>query len=503
MGSPRPTAGLPTGSFSWVRSLDQSVSDFPEERPAIVWPRRSVVTAAVQWPCHGLNSRIGLRGRTGAAHRPNAESRRDVRHAALVGEIRLPELIKRDRGITIGGMSEADIPPILNPAQRRCVLECEFRSRFGRDATVAVRAPGRVDLMGSHTDYNEGFVLTMAIDRDTWLLAAPRDDAVIRIHSLNLDRPVEFAYSVDESAERVGGWGAYVQGVAWAIARTTGVSVGFDGLVHGTIPVGSGLSSSASLEVAVATALERLSNLRLDPLAKSQLCQTAENEWVGVNCGILDQYSSVMGREGQAMVLDCRKLKHEFAPIPHELVPVVCDTRAPRQLTGSEYGQRRADCERAAARIATRFAGVRALRDVELDMLEACRDLLTEREFARATFVVQENRRVLSMAQSLENDDRQTIGRLMTESFVGARERYQICVDPMQAMFDAATSIDGCTGCRQAGAGFGGCLIALVERDAVDVFRRTVVERYQRLSGLEPEVYPVVPSDGAGELGMG
>lgn len=411
-----------------------------------------------------------------------------------------PELINRGLRITIEGMSQPTNPPTPDFNNRLELLRRVFRSRFGRETTVAVRAPGRVDLMGSHTDYNEGFVLTMAIDRDTWLLAAPREDQVIRIHSLNLQSAVEFANPVSDSSLRVEGWGAYVQGVAWAVCRRIGNTPGFDALVHGTIPVDSGLSSSASLEVAVATALERFSRTRLDPLTKAQMCQVAENEWVGVSCGILDQYSSVMGRDGQAMLLDCRQLTHDFARIPQDLVPVVCDTRAPRQLTGSEYGQRRQDCEQAANRIATRFDDIRALRDVDLKMLDECRDLLTDREYRRARFVVEENARVLAMANALENDDRQQIGRLMGESFVGARDGYEICVAPMQAMFDAASDAVGCVGCRQAGAGFGGCMIALVQRNAVESFCRSVAERYLRLSGIRPEMYPVAASDGAGDL---
>lgn len=387
----------------------------------------------------------------------------------------------------------------MDRVSRREVMRSAFAARFGRDPSHWVRAPGRVDAMGSHTDYNDGFVLTLSIDRDTWIGAAPRCDGRVRIASLNLDD--EGAFEIAHPLERPNeGWPLYFQGVAALLAREGHPLVGCDALVHGTIPIASGLSSSASLEAAAAVLFASLADLELERVAMARLCQRAENEIVGVACGILDQYSSILGEEGSALLLDCRHLTHTYAQIPESLRPVICNTRARRELAASEYGARRASCEAGARALAARLPRVTALRDVDLpsfDAYEAELDAVTAR---RCRFVIEENSRVHALARCLEQDDHDSIGVLCADSFAGARYQFEISTPEMDAMYAAMTASPGVVGARQAGAGFGGCMLALVEVDAVEAFVEATASSYERATGKRPEIAPVASAAGAGPL---
>lgn len=374
-----------------------------------------------------------------------------------------------------------------------------FAERFGRAPELWARAPGRVDAMGSHTDYNDGFVLTLAIDRDTWAAFAPRDDGRVRVASANAEGEARFD-SDRPLAEPAQGWPLYVQGVADVLRRAGHPLAGCDVLLHGTLPIASGLSSSASLEVVVAVVFEMLSGACTPGVELARLCQRAENEVVGVSCGVLDQYSSLMGEAGAALLLDCRSLTHEVARLPEGLVPVVCDTRAPRRLAGSEYGDRRASCEAGAAALARHLPGVAALRDVDLPRFEAHAASLPEPTRRRCRFVIEENARVLALAAAFEHDDRTTIEAACVASYVGARDLYEISTAEMQAMCDAMTAAPGCVGARQAGAGFGGCMIALVEAEEVAAFADATARRYEAATGIAPELTPVEAVAGAGPL---
>jgi len=389
--------------------------------------------------------------------------------------------------------------PGAGDGERRGSLTAAFAARFGRDPTHWVRAPGRVDAMGSHTDYNEGFVLALAIDRDTWIAAAPRSDRRVRVASLNLEGEAEFPLDV-RTPQRVGGWPIYVRAVAVMLAREGFALTGFDALVHGTLPIASGLSSSASLEVAAALLLSELGGWEIEPLALARLCQRAENEIVGVRCGILDPYTSIFAEAGSALLLDCRHLTHERVDIPEDLVPVICDTRARRTLTGSEYGERRASCEAGVAALAARLAGVTALRDVGIDAFRAHEAELPEPVARRCRFAIEESARVVDLARALRAGDRGAIARLCDASFAGARDGFEITIPAMEAMHAAMKGAPGVVGARQAGAGFGGCMLALVDAARVEEFAEATARGHERATGVRPQIDPVRPAPGAGPL---
>ncbi len=356
--------------------------------------------------------------------------------------------------------------------------------------------------MGSHTDYNEGFVLTAPIDRDTWIAAAPREDQNFRVLSLNRNAYVEFALNRGPTEDAA--WHTYVQGVLLTLAQAGFACPGFDAVIHGTIPIASGLSSSASLEAATAVLCVEIGRHRIDPVQLALYCQQAENEVVGVNCGILDQYSSLLGQADHALLLDCRDLSRRQAAVPDALGIVICDTRVPRQLSDSAYGERRAACEAGVAAFADALphAPIKALRDVTLSQFHATSARLSPAVARRCQFVIEENQRVLDMSAAVAADDRSRIGTLCRDSFRGARELYEITVSAMDAMFAAMTSAPGVIGARQAGAGFGGCMVAVVDRSSVDRFAAHVRAAYKQATSVAADVFPVEIAAGAGRIDL-
>ncbi|MCO6450554.1 MAG: galactokinase [Caldilineales bacterium] len=384
-------------------------------------------------------------------------------------------------------------------SERRRMMESAFVRRFGGAPTVWTRAPGRVDLMGSHTDYNEGFVLTMSIDRDTWIAARPRTTGRVAIYSMNLEGGSVFPLdNIDHDDTHP--WTNYVRGVAKILSDLGYELTGFDGMVHSTVPFGSGLSSSAAIEMATAVMFRRLGDFNLDPVSMALVGQRAENDFVGMNCGILDQYSSALGQEATAILLDCRHLNHQTASIPPGVAVVICDTKAHRELTGSEYGERRAQCEEGVHILQQFYPDISALRDVSSEQLSAHAESLPPVVERRCRFIIQENQRVLDLARALSENDRPRMGRLMSESFAGARDLYEIVVPEMEAMMDAISAAPGFIGGRGAGAGFGGCLVALVDAARTDEFIASASESYPQKTGLRPDIYPVRAAAGAGNL---
>lgn len=383
--------------------------------------------------------------------------------------------------------------------ERKTYIEQQFEEIYGERPSVWAQAPGRVDLMGSHTDYNEGYVLTQTIDRNTWIAALPRENEKVRIASLNSDGTAEIDLG-DIQHSQSAAWTDYVGGVA-SILKEEGYELrGFDGLVHSTVPFGSGLSSSAALEVASAVLFDHLGDLNINPVDIAKLCQRAEREFVGMNCGILDQYSSAMGKAGQVLLLDCRYIRSETRPIAGDLQVVVCDTRAPRALTGSEYPERRAQCEQGARLLSQFYPEIKTLRDASLEQLDAQKNDMPEVVARRCRFIIQENQRVLDMAEALAEPDYDQIGRLAGESFAGARDLYQISCNEMEKMIAAMDSGPGVIGARQAGAGFGGCMVAFVHQEWVNDFSQHVKQHYKSSTSIDPYIYPVLASAGAGIL---
>ena len=349
-------------------------------------------------------------------------------------------------------------------------------------------------MMGSHTHYNLGYVLTLPIGRDTWIAVRERTDRRVRLFSLNLAAEACFSLEAIER-EPPPSWSNYVRGVA-SVLQAEGLQTrGFDGVIHSTVPISSGLSSSAALECAAAIVFQALGGWHLDPVTLARLCQRAENQFVGVNCGILDQYTSCVGRAGCALLLDCRDLSSRPVGLAAGIQVAICDTKTKRELSGSEYGIRRAQCEEGARRL-----GVAALREATLEQLNRTADRWPGDVVKRCRFIIEENERVLKLADALTAGDRAAIGQLCSASFDGAVQSYEIGIPAMQAMMDAMLGAPGIIGARQAGAGFGGCLVALVEAGRVGAFADAVHAAYARRSGIACETYPVEAAAGAGLL---
>ena len=388
----------------------------------------------------------------------------------------------------------------MDKNQRTDLLNSSYKKIFAHTPTVWTRAPGRVDLMGSHTDYNQGYVLTEAIDRETWIAAHPREDNRVIVHSLNIEGSSSFDLKHEIEFDQQIPWSNYVRGVAEILRQEGYTLTGFDGLIHSTVPVGSGLSSSAALEVATAVLFNALGDLKLEPVQIALLCQRAENEFVGMNCGILDQYTSMLGAADSVLLLDCRDNSSQIIKIADGIQIVICDTQSKRELTGSEYPERRAQCEQGASIFANFYPGVAALRDVSLEMFEAHKSDLPQVVAKRCLFVIEENQRVIDVAAAISNGDRQKIQSLCAQSFAGAQDLYEISSPEMDLMMAAMLSGPGVIAARQAGAGFGGCMAAFVENSMVEPFAAHVQEHYHTKTGIEPKVYLVQAAPGAGLL---
>jgi galactokinase len=368
-----------------------------------------------------------------------------------------------------------------------------FRERFGSAPTMISRAPGRVNLIGDHTDYNDGFVLPMAIDRAVWIAWRPRDDE--RVVAYSLDRTGSAAFSIatdDGPIARTEDWAEYVRGVAWALRADGRTLRGWEGVIASDVPIGAGLSSSAALELATARTFVAASNDTWDARAMARLAQRAENEWVGVSCGIMDQLVSASGVRGHALFIDCRSLETRAVRLPDNVAVIVLDTATRRELSSSAYNERRAECDAAA-----RALGVATLRDVSLDRLEAEASRLSPIVARRARHVVTENARTLAVAEALAVNDLERVGAAMRESHASLRADFEVSTPALDAMVAIAARDAGCVGARMTGAGFGGCAVALVRRDAVASFTRNVATAYELETHRTPALYVCDAADGA------
>ncbi len=370
-------------------------------------------------------------------------------------------------------------------------LSGEFERRFGALPAFVVRAPGRVNLIGEHTDYNAGFVLPMAIDRAVWIALRPANGLGVRAHSLDFAGTAEFA--LDGLSNTQAGWAEYLKGVAWSLSEAGYPLRGWEGVVAGDVPVGAGLSSSAALEMATTRAFWAVSGWEWEPAHMALLSQRAENRWVGVNCGIMDQMISACGRADHALLIDCRSLETEPVPLPSQSVVVVLDTGTRRGLADSAYNERRARCEAAA-----RFFAVPALRDVTLEEFAARSSELDAETRRRARHVVTENARTLEACEAMRRGDAARMGCLMNASHVSLRDDFEVSSTGLNIMVECAQGQPSCYGARMTGGGFGGCAVALVEAQAADEFAAEVGARYQAVTAIAPAVYVCAATNGAG-----
>lgn len=400
-------------------------------------------------------------------------------------------------------------------------LLSRFHKTFSlRKGIRLARAPGRVNLIGEHTDYNQGFVLPVAVDKEILMTANLRKDRKVILHSLNFKNKVEF--SLDEiEFEEEDPWGNYPKGVFFQLQASGFKLKGLNGLYEGNIPLGGGLSSSAAIEVVTAVILKRLNELKIGPLAIIKLCQRAENEFVGVQCGIMDQFVSLLGKKNKALFLDCRTLKYELIPLNFEgrrqktevrcqtsdfrpltserkdVKIVIADTQVKRDLVSSEYNLRRRECEEGVKFFKKYLPGVTSLRDVSVRVFEKHKDELSEVIRKRCKHVVYENERVVEAKEALNCGDLLKFGRLLNQSHRSLKEDYQVSCQELDLMVEIASRFRGALGSRMTGAGFGGCTISLVKKEVVEEFMRVIKEEYEKKTGIKPLVYECKVVDGA------
>ncbi len=364
-----------------------------------------------------------------------------------------------------------------------------FRDRFGKSPDVVVAAPGRVNLIGEHTDYHDGYVLPMAINRRTVIAAGRRSDRRINAVSEGFG---EAGFDLDDLRPDGDGWVEYLKGVAWALDPET--LTGWDGAITSEIPLAAALSSSAALEIGTALTFTVLSDREWDPVQAALSCRRAENEWLGLSSGIMDQLVCAAGHAGHTLLIDCRHLHMSSVPIPPGVDVVVLNTGTQRKLTESRYNERRQEGESAA-----KAYGVPALRDLTHDQLHDApiEDPLL---FRRARHIISENQRTLAAAEALTAGDVAEVGRLMIASHESLRHDYEVSGLELDAMVEAALAAPGCLGARMTGGGFAGCAVALIESEALETFTAETSQGYKQATGREPHLYRCKASDGAKTL---
>lgn len=373
-----------------------------------------------------------------------------------------------------------------------------FRVLYGSEARV-FRAPGRTNLIGEHTDYNDGFVMPAAIDLCTLVACHPREDRKLVIRSENFSETLEF--DLDEAAPRPrASWSDYARGTALALEGAGLHLRGANLLIQSEVPVGAGLSSSAALETAVALALLETANLKIDRTELAKLCQQAENEFVGARVGIMDQFVSLNGEAGHALMLDCRSLDYKPIPLPENARLVISNTMVKHELASNEYNTRRAECEAGVRHLQKYIPEIRALRDVSLDELERFGANLPETVRKRCRHVISENGRVRLAGRALERGDLALMGELMRQSHLSLRDDYEVSCRELDIMVEIARKIEGAYGARMTGGGFGGSAISIVESRRVSEFANSLATNYERAAGLRPEIYICAAAEGAKEI---
>lgn len=371
----------------------------------------------------------------------------------------------------------------------------EFYQRFEGDP-ILVQSPGRVNLIGEHTDYNDGFVLPAAIDKHIYLALAGNHSNCGRFYAVDPDEPFETDIS-GQLSKSGKGWPDYLLGVVDQLRRHGYDSGGFDCVFGGNVPIGAGLSSSAALEGGILFGLSQLFEWDIPPVEMAKIAQKAENNFVGVQCGIMDQFVSLNGKKDHAMKLDCRSLEYEFYPLKRRDIHIVlCDTRIRRELASSEYNVRRSQCEEGVRILQQYEPGIDSLRDVTRDLLNKHRQELDPVVFKRCTYILEENKRVLDACKDLEKNDILSFGQRMYASHAGLRDQYEVSCAELDILVEAARTINGVMGARMMGGGFGGCTINLVEDQYLNLFKERISKRYQKETGREIAIYQAKVSSG-------
>ena len=372
-------------------------------------------------------------------------------------------------------------------------LSATFQQFYGESPALVAHAPGRVNLIGEHTDYNEGFVFPAAINFGTWVAAAKRIDDVINVTAMDYDNQQnEFALT-DIQYDENQGWANYVRGVVKVLKEAMPDFSGANLLVTGNVPQGAGLSSSASFEIAILKAISALYALPLDGVKAALLGQKAENTFVGCSCGIMDQLISAMGNEGQAMLLDCQSLDIQHSPLPDSHQIVIINSNVKRGLVDSEYNLRREQCEEGAA-----ILGVSSLREANMTMLEEAKSRMSDVVYRRAKHIITENQRTLEASEALKMGDIQTVSTAMAQSHVSMRDDFEITVRPIDYLVEIIDEVLGNTGgVRMTGGGFGGCVVALAPTDKVDAVKQVVADKYFDETGYQADIYVCTATQGA------
>lgn len=375
-----------------------------------------------------------------------------------------------------------------------------FQDKIGGDTPEVYTSPGRINLIGEHTDYNGSFVFPGAVDKG--MIAAIRLNGTDRIkaYAADLDEWSEFGLNEEDLPKE--GWAKFIFGVCREIIKRGGKIEGFDTAFAGDVPLGAGMSSSAALESTFGFALNEMLSLGIDKFELARIGQHTEHNYVGVKCGIMDQFASLFGKAGHLIRLDTKSMEYEyypFDPVPHGYKLVLLDTLVKHELASSAYNKRRKSCETAAAAIAANHAEVKFLRDATMDMLIEVKDEISAEDFLRAEYVIEETQRVHDVSDALQKDDYETVGQKMFETHHGMSKKYEVSCEELDFLNDVAKDL-GVTGSRVMGGGFGGCTINLVKIDLYDSFIDTAKERYREKYGIEPKVYDVVISDGARKL---
>lgn len=367
----------------------------------------------------------------------------------------------------------------------------EFERVFSESPFWITKSPGRVNLIGEHTDYNDGFVLPMAINFATWIAFRPRSDSRVIVSALDVNETLEF--DLKQFTKTDHSWREYIKGVAWSLQQEDHQLSGWEGVFSGNVPIAAGLSSSAALELAIAMAFSLASEIPWESAKMAQISQLAENQWLGINTGIMDQMVSAGGKENYALLIDCRSLETKLVPLLQNSTFIILDTDTRRGLVDSAYNERREQCEA----VALHF-GVKALRDINPEQLNIEKNNLDDLLFRRARHVVSENQRVLQAVDALQQGDAKEFGQLMNASHVSMRDDFEISREEMDLMVKIAQNQPGCFGARMTGGGFGGCAVALVEQDNVDDFIKNMMKLYQEKTGLNPRIYTSYASEGTG-----